>query len=130
MESSDREKPFPDREKGFSDRETQSSVRKKPLPDRKKGFSDREMQSSDRKKPFPDREKGFADREMQSSDRKKLSVVTITDGDVITINEGKRSAGSGGRGIGIRVCVGRREYPMWEKFQPERPAKKAGRASR
>src|SRR5947209_8053213 len=60
----------------------------------------------------------------------KVSVVTITDGEVITINEGKRSTGSGGRGIGIRVCVGRRVYPKLEKFQTERPAKNAGRASR
>ena len=60
----------------------------------------------------------------------RLSVVTITDGEVITINEGKRSTGSGGRGIGIRVCVGRSVYPMLEKFQTERPAKNAGRASR
>jgi hypothetical protein len=65
-----------------------------------------------------------------TGNKQEVSVVTITDGEVITVNEGKRSTGSGGRGIGIGVCVGRSGYPKFEKFQTERPAKTAGRASR
>ena len=51
----------------------------------------------------------------------------ITEGEAITINEGKRSAGSRGRGIGIRVCVGKNEYPLMKEVKKERPAKE-GRA--
>ena len=61
---------------------------------------------------------------------KQMSVVAITDGEAITINEGKRSAGKRGRGIGIRVCVGKNEYPLMKEVKTERPAKNAGRASR
>jgi len=59
-----------------------------------------------------------------------VSVVAITDGEAITINEGKRLAGKRGRGIGIRVCIGKNEYPLMKKVKTERPAKNAGRASR
>src|SRR5258707_3606011 len=41
-----------------------------------------------------------------------VSVVVITDGEAITINEGKRSTGSRGRGIGILVCVGKNEVAL------------------
>jgi hypothetical protein len=54
----------------------------------------------------------------------------ITEGEAIRINEGKRSAGKRGRGIGIRVCVGKNEYPLKKEVKTERPAKNAGRASR
>ena len=56
-----------------------------------------------------------------------LSMFAITEGEAITINEGKRSAGSRGRGIGIRVCVGKNEYPLMKEVKKERPAKE-GRA--
>ena len=58
-----------------------------------------------------------------------VSVVAITDGEAITINEGKRLVGKRGRGIGIRVCVGKNEYPLMKEVKTERPAKNAGRAS-
>ena len=57
-------------------------------------------------------------------------MVAITEGEAITINEGKRSAGKRGRGIGIGVCVGKNEYPLMKEVKTERPAKNAGRASR
>jgi len=58
-----------------------------------------------------------------------VSVVVITDGEAITINEGKRSTGSRGRGIGILVCVGKNEVSLDEGIKKERPAKNAGRSS-
>ena len=60
----------------------------------------------------------------------KVSMGAITEGEAIRINEGKRSAGKRGRGIGIRVCVGKNEYPLMKEVKTERPAKNAGRASR
>src|SRR2546426_4989776 len=59
----------------------------------------------------------------------EVSVVVITDGEAITINEGKRSTGSKGRGIGILVGVGKNEVSLDEGIKKERPAKNAGRSS-
>jgi len=59
-----------------------------------------------------------------------VSMGAITEGEAIRINEGKRSAGKRGRGKGIRVCVGKNEYPLKKEVKTERPAKNAGRASR
>jgi len=52
-----------------------------------------------------------------------VSMVAITDGEAIMINDGKRSIGSGVRGIGIRVCVGRSRYPLLEKVANGAPGK-------
>src|SRR3989442_14960247 len=58
-----------------------------------------------------------------------VSVVVITNGEAITINEGKRSTGSKGRGIGIMVGVGKNEVSLDEGIKKERRAKNAGRSS-